>query len=59
MMPEWIIQVIGFAGAGTAAYSAIRADLARLHEKIEHAREVAERAERRVDRIYDQDWKKA
>lgn len=50
-MPEWLFQLLT-AGAGAASvYAAIRADLARLHEKAENAARVADKAHGRIDEI--------
>lgn len=52
-MPDWFIQVvtiaIGGAMSGAGIYAAIRADLARLHEKAEHAIKSATEAHARID----------
>lgn len=52
-MPDWVMQVatiaIGGATTGAAIYAAIRADLARLHEKAEHAIKSATEAHARID----------
>jgi hypothetical protein len=50
-MPDWILQVIGIVGAGVGTYSAIRADLARLHEVAHQARDAAALAHRRIDNM--------
>lgn len=53
-MPEWIFQLLT-AGAGAASvYAAIRADLARLHEKAENAARSAEKAHGRIDTLLNQ-----
>lgn len=50
-MPDWLFQLLT-AGAGAASvYAAIRADLARLHEKAEQATRAAEKAHTRIDTI--------
>jgi hypothetical protein len=50
-MPEWLFQLLT-AGAGAASvYAAIRADLARLHEKAEQASKAADKAHGRIDEI--------
>ena len=49
MMPEWLLQVAGYAAGAAAVYAGIRADLARLHERVETAREAAKAAHRRLD----------
>lgn len=50
-MPEWVLQLAGYAVGAAAVYAGIRADLARLHERVESAREAASAAHRRLD-----DW---
>lgn len=52
-MPDWILQLLGFAIAGGAGYAAIRADLARLHERTNTAIASATRAHERLDEIFD------
>jgi len=50
-MPDWLFQLLT-AGAGAASvYAAIRADLARLHEKAENASRSADKAHDRIDDI--------
>lgn len=50
-MPDWLFQLLT-AGAGAASvYAAIRADLARLHEKAENAVKAADKAHERIDTI--------
>ena len=50
-MPDWLFQLLT-AGAGAASvYAAIRADLARLHEKADHASAAATRAHARIDEV--------
>jgi hypothetical protein len=53
-MPDWLTQAFGLAGGAIAAYAAIRADLARIHEIADQARVSANAAHRRIDRIYDE-----
>jgi len=48
---DWVLQLAGIIGAGVATYSAIRADLARLHEVAHQARESASTAHRRIDNL--------
>lgn len=49
---EWIYQLLT-AGAGAASvYAAIRADLARLHEKAEQATRSADKAHNRIDDLF-------
>ena len=51
MMPDWVFQLLT-AGAGAAGvYAAIRADLARLHEKATQAGKSADEAHQRIDDI--------
>lgn len=50
-MPEWVFHVVTAIGAGTGAYAAIRADLARLHERATQAQAAAAEAHRRIDAI--------
>lgn len=50
-MPDWVFQLLT-AGAGAAGvYAAIRADLARLHEKATQAGKSADEAHQRIDDI--------
>jgi len=52
-MPDWVFQILT-AGAGAASvYAAIRADLARLHEKADNADSAATRAHERIDHLQD------
>ena len=52
-MPEWLFQVLT-AGAGAASvYAAIRADLARIHEKAEQAARAADKAHTRIDEFFN------
>lgn len=48
-MPDWLMQLMGPAGAAVAVYAAIRADLAALHVKADSARDSATRAHARID----------
>lgn len=53
MLPEWVFQLLA-AGAGAASvYAAIRADLARLHERATMAMASAEKAHARIDSMKD------
>lgn len=36
-MPEWVLQLAGYAVGAAAVYAGIRADLARLHERVNSA----------------------
>lgn len=52
-MPDWMFQVLT-AGAGAASvYAAIRADLARIHEKAEQAARTADKAHSRIDEFFN------
>ena len=51
--PELILQILGPLVAGFGAYAAIRADLARLHERATHALETADKANRRIDNLQE------
>lgn len=51
-MPDWIVQLMGMAGAGVAVYAGIRADLAYLRAKIEGAHESASLAHQRLDELF-------
>lgn len=48
-MPDWIFQALSVAGGAVAVYAGIRADLARLHERVRTAAEAASAAHRRID----------
>lgn len=50
-MPDWVLQLIGMAGAGVAVYAAIRADLAALHVKADAATKSADHAHQRLDNL--------
>lgn len=52
-MPEWVLPSMGYLGALAVGYAAIRADLARLHEKAERAMCEAERAHDRIDLFFN------
>lgn len=50
-MPEWLFQLLS-AGAGAASvYAAIRADLARLHERTINMQKNLDRAHERIDEL--------
>lgn len=52
-MPDWLFQLLT-AGAGAASvYAAIRADLARLHEKADQASRAADKAHTRIDDLFN------
>lgn len=48
-MPDWLLQVIGYAFAGGCVYGAIRADMKAIHEQVKAASGSAVRAHRRID----------
>lgn len=50
-MPDWIVQVLGYGGMIVGVYAGIRADLARLHERVSVAIKAAERAHERIDAL--------
>jgi hypothetical protein len=52
-MPEWVFQSLGYFGALAVGYAAIRADLARLHEKAGNAATSASRAHERIDGLLE------
>lgn len=52
-MPEWLLQVVGIVAAAGGVYGAIRADLAAIREKAEHASSAATRAHERIDRYFE------
>ena len=47
----FIVQVLIALGSGMGAYAAIRADLARLHERAQNAMSSAEKAHKRIDTL--------
>lgn len=49
--PTWVIQLLTAAGGAASVYAAIRADLARLHERASMALESASKAHDRIDKI--------
>lgn len=51
MDPQFILQVLVALGSGAGVYAAIRADLARLHERVDTARESADQAHKRIDNM--------
>lgn len=51
-MPEWLFQVLTAVAGAASVYAAIRADLARLHEKAENANRSATRANERIDMMF-------
>ncbi len=48
MMPEWIFNLLGAAGVAIGIYTGIRADLARLHERVSAHHDRLETIERKV-----------
>ncbi len=52
-MTDWLFPTLGYVGALAVGYAAIRADLARLHEKAERAMFEAERAHSRIDLFFN------
>lgn len=50
-MPEWLMGVIGMLATAAGTYAGIRADLARLHERISHLATDTERAHTRLDSL--------
>lgn len=49
--PEFILQIVVAVGAGFGSYAAIRADLARLHERATQAQTSAGEAHKRIDSL--------
>lgn len=49
--PELLLSLISSLAAGFGAYAAIRADLARLHERATNAQTSAAQAHKRIDRM--------
>ena len=50
-MPDWVFQLLTAGAAAAGVYAAIRADLARLHERATHALDSARNAHARIDHI--------
>lgn len=48
---SFLLQIVVALGSGVGAYAAIRADLARLHERAQHAKASADLAHQRIDAI--------
>lgn len=46
---EFSFQMLAALASGVGIYTAIRADLATLHEKVNNAAKAAEQAHRRID----------
>lgn len=51
MSNELLLQIVMAMAAGFGSYAAIRADLARLHERASNALDAAKRAHERIDKI--------
>lgn len=51
MDPQFILQIVMAFGSGAGVYAAIRADLARLHERANMAKESADQAHKRIDHM--------
>jgi outer membrane murein-binding lipoprotein Lpp len=51
MSNDLLGQLLGYAGAAVAVYAGIRADLAALRAKIEHAHDDARLAHKRIDHM--------
>jgi hypothetical protein len=49
--PEFLLQIVVAAGAAFTTYAAIRADLARLHERTSTTKQVADKAHERIDEL--------
>lgn len=52
--PELLLELLVAIGAGLGSYAAIRADLARLHERATSAHDLASEAHKRIDRLFNQ-----
>lgn len=52
MIPDWLFQILTAAAGAAGMYAAIRADLARLHERATQALEAATRAHERIDGLH-------
>jgi outer membrane murein-binding lipoprotein Lpp len=50
-MPEWVLQVLGMAGAAVGIYAGIRADLAAIRVMAESAANEANQAHARIDNL--------
>lgn len=48
-LPEWLLQLLAVAAGGVAAYTAIRADIARLTAEVKAAVDSSDRAHGRID----------
>lgn len=49
VVPEWIWQAVSMAAAAGGIYAGIRADLAAIRARAEHAAQSADMAHRRLD----------
>ncbi len=47
--PEFMLQILVAIGSGVSVYSAIRSDLARLHERSTSTHEAINKAHARID----------
>lgn len=52
-MPDWLPHVLGAVAGAAGVYAAIRADLARLHERATMALASADQAHKRIDTILE------
>lgn len=50
-LPGWAFQLLSAAAGAASVYAAIRADLARLHERASLAMDSASKAHDRIDKI--------
>lgn len=48
-----LVQLVGTGFAAVGVYAAIRADLAQLNARVQHAKDAAERANERIDSLID------
>lgn len=53
MTTDILLNLLGMAGVGVGVYAGIRADIARLHERVESALHAAHRAHERIDHHFD------
>lgn len=51
--PEFMLQIIVALGSGFGVYSAIRADLATLHERTKNLQADVDRAHKRISQAID------
>lgn len=56
MTPDFLLQLLSMVAVGGGVYGAIRADLARVHEKAINAERSANRAHERIDEFHNH-WK--